>query len=139
MQFSEIKISEIFPNPDGTDTGNEWIELMNTGETAINLANWSIENEKNSQTLSGEIAPQSTKTIQNLKFSLRNSDETIYLKSPDSQIIHQLSYDKAPSGQSYSRITIQKGKDQKSSYDWVSPSKNWPNPIFWSAMYGTSP
>ena len=27
-----IKINEIFPNPDGSDSGYEWIEIINTGE-----------------------------------------------------------------------------------------------------------
>lgn len=31
-----VKINELYPNPEGTDSGNEWIELVNTGtETAV--------------------------------------------------------------------------------------------------------
>jgi len=43
-----IKINEIFPNPDGSDSGSEWIELYNTGTEAVRLDNWSIETASSS-------------------------------------------------------------------------------------------
>jgi hypothetical protein len=38
-----IKINEIFPNPEGTDSGQEWIELFNSGKTTQGLDAWVIE------------------------------------------------------------------------------------------------
>ena len=39
----EIKINEAIPNPDGTDSGQEYIELYNTSNQSIDLDGWSIE------------------------------------------------------------------------------------------------
>lgn len=38
-----ILINEILPNPNGYDTGYEWIELINTGDTEIDISGWKIE------------------------------------------------------------------------------------------------
>ena len=38
-----IKINEIFPNPDGSDSGYEWIEIINTGNTSVRLDDWEIQ------------------------------------------------------------------------------------------------
>ena len=37
------KINEIFPNPDGTDGGNEWVELYNAGSSAVRLDTWILQ------------------------------------------------------------------------------------------------
>ncbi len=39
---SGFVINEIFPDPDGSDTGFEWIELLHTGTAPIDLAGWSL-------------------------------------------------------------------------------------------------
>ena len=39
----QVIISEIFPNPKGTDTKKEWVEMTNMGETDINLGNWTLD------------------------------------------------------------------------------------------------
>ena len=38
----KVVINEVEANPSGTDTGNEWVELYNTGTTAVNISGWSI-------------------------------------------------------------------------------------------------
>ena len=37
-----IKINELFPNPDGTDSGLEWIELINNSDESVRLDDWEI-------------------------------------------------------------------------------------------------
>ena len=37
---AQIKITEIMYNPEGTDSGYEWIELYNSGETDVDLDNY---------------------------------------------------------------------------------------------------
>jgi hypothetical protein len=39
----QVKINEIIPNPDGTDSGQEWIELYNAGTADVRLDAWKIE------------------------------------------------------------------------------------------------
>lgn len=39
---SSVVINEIFPNPKGSDTNNEFIELKNSGTVAVDLANWQL-------------------------------------------------------------------------------------------------
>ena len=38
-----IVINEVLYDPDGVDTGYEWIELYNNSELAVNLQDWTIE------------------------------------------------------------------------------------------------
>lgn len=37
-----VKINEILYNPLGADEGNEWVELYNYGESAVDLSGWTI-------------------------------------------------------------------------------------------------
>jgi len=39
-----VVINEIMYDPEGSDSGFEWIELYNDSETTLNLENWEIEN-----------------------------------------------------------------------------------------------
>ena len=40
-----ISISEFLPNPEGSDTGNEWIELYNSGAEELSLNGWQIDDQ----------------------------------------------------------------------------------------------
>lgn len=44
----QIKINEILPNPDGSDSGQEWVELYNAGTEAIRVDGWTIESASSS-------------------------------------------------------------------------------------------
>lgn len=39
----QIKIAEVFPNPAGTDSGKEWVKVINTGTAAVSLNNWILD------------------------------------------------------------------------------------------------
>jgi len=45
-----ISISELLPNPAGTDTGHEFIELHNTSSQAVELSNCQLQTSANSKT-----------------------------------------------------------------------------------------
>ena len=47
---------EFVPNPDGTDSGNEWIELYN-GDASIDLQGWSIERANQHGQRDGRLTP----------------------------------------------------------------------------------
>ena len=40
--FAAVDISEILPNPTGTDSGNETAEIRNSGADPVNLSGWTI-------------------------------------------------------------------------------------------------
>lgn len=40
---SSVKINELYPNPEGTDSGNEWIELVNTGSETAVIDAWQLQ------------------------------------------------------------------------------------------------
>ena len=61
---SDLVLSEIFYDADGTDDGMEWVELYNRGNSTIDLSNYSLGNGGTDYTysnvqLSGTIAPHS--------------------------------------------------------------------------------
>jgi Lamin Tail Domain len=39
----QIQINELLPNPSGTDSGSEWVELYNSGSSAVDLSGWWLE------------------------------------------------------------------------------------------------
>ncbi|MDA1060852.1 MAG: lamin tail domain-containing protein, partial [bacterium] len=110
------ELSEIMPNPDGSDKNKEWIELQNTSNETVNLENWQITNNKTHTIKGKKIQANSQITIDDLKITLRNKEDHIQLINPEGKIIEEVSYKKAPSGQSFSKIS----KD----WNWASPSKN---------------
>ena len=55
-----IKINEIFPNPDGSDSGQEWIELYNTGTEPIRIDSWTIETASSSWSTRYTFPPETT-------------------------------------------------------------------------------
>lgn len=46
---AEVLISEIMYNPDGSDSGREWVELYNSGTTAVDLSGWQVEDLQDGQ------------------------------------------------------------------------------------------
>ncbi|MDO5862323.1 MAG: lamin tail domain-containing protein, partial [Thermoplasmata archaeon] len=56
-----LLINEFESNPEGTDTGKEWIELVNNGDTTIDLEGYELvaasDRKSKRMTLSGTLAP----------------------------------------------------------------------------------
>ncbi|MEC8380505.1 MAG: lamin tail domain-containing protein [Myxococcota bacterium] len=46
-QFT-IKINEIYPNPDGSDSGYEWVEIINVGSESVRLDDWELQTGESS-------------------------------------------------------------------------------------------
>ena len=44
----QVKINEILPNPDGSDSGQEWVELYHAGTDVVRLDGWTIETASSS-------------------------------------------------------------------------------------------
>lgn len=76
LQIGNILINEFQPNPDGTDAGNEWVELYNKGSTEVSLSGWTLE----TLPLSGLISPYGFKQIIFPTLTLTNTGDIIVLK-----------------------------------------------------------
>jgi hypothetical protein len=146
----EIIISEIMPNPEGSDTKSEWIELFNQSEEDINLGNWTLDDEEGGSkpfTLSDETIIPANGTllipITDSKISLSNTQDEVRLADFEGTIISETSYEEAPSGESYAMITVisenasknasDNKKDAKETQQWLwqkTPTPNEPNPNY---------
>jgi len=76
---SAVRINEVELNPAGTDTGNEWVELLSDEET--NLDNYKLVNNDGDEFLLNNysISDSSYLVIVFEKQWLDNSDEKVYL------------------------------------------------------------
>ena len=43
LAWADVVINEFLPNPDGTDTGNEYVELYNSGSASVDLSGWVLQ------------------------------------------------------------------------------------------------
>ncbi|MEN9614479.1 MAG: hypothetical protein RLZZ347_786 [Candidatus Parcubacteria bacterium] len=112
--FGQVVISEIMYDVSGTDTGREWIELQNTGSSAVDLASWKLveasTNHSMTQSQGATILspgsfiivaddpikfktdwPNFAGAILNSTFSLANEGETLTLKNGN-VVVDQVSY-----------------------------------------------
>jgi len=110
---SGIFINEILPSPTGPDEQEEWIELFNSNNSEVNISGWQISDTtgkvKNYIFSEGaKIAAQGFLVLKRpeTKIILNNDADGLKLVNPDSNIIDQISYEKAPTGQSYNRIPL---------------------------------
>lgn len=101
-----IIISEILSNPAGDDSG-EFIEIYNSGESAIDLSGWRLRRQSGQE----YIFPVGTKIQQDgylvfnraaTRFSLNNQGDKIELLTRDLQTVDLIKFGAGPSGKSYS-------------------------------------
>ncbi len=116
------QITEIFPNPEGPDTGEEWVELFNPGTSTINLSKYLIDDgEEGSKPaeLTGELPPLSFVKISS-SINLNNEDDSarILLKS-DNSIIESITYETTEEGKSFSKAN--------NKWEWTTPTPSQAN------------
>jgi hypothetical protein len=104
----KIIINELMPNPAGSDTDSEWIELFNTAGEMINLLNWKLKNSgNNSLKISTPVwlEPSAYYIWKNFgtKFSLKNTTDTIKLYNADDELIDTATYNGAIQAASFAR------------------------------------
>ncbi|MBX4204965.1 MAG: lamin tail domain-containing protein [Candidatus Doudnabacteria bacterium] len=127
---TKIRINEIFPNPAGTDSGQEWVEVINEGTQALTLHDWILDDGGKDDPIgssayriqsptvaAGSVAKVS---IPAGKFAMNNTGtETIRLFSPDKVLADSVTYSGAKEGLSFSNLG---GK-----WVWTSPSPDAAN------------
>ncbi|HLD21843.1 MAG TPA: lamin tail domain-containing protein, partial [Patescibacteria group bacterium] len=104
---NDIVLNELLPNPEGSDSTDEWIEIMNTGKKPVSLLGWKLTDYSKYYTIdditidSGErIVFEVSKT----KISLNNSGDTVHLIDPFDKIIHETIYEESKEGESWARF-----------------------------------
>ncbi|MBI2463960.1 lamin tail domain-containing protein [Candidatus Peregrinibacteria bacterium] len=110
---NKIFITEIFPNPPGPDTEEEWIELFNAGDTKISLGNWTLDDSEGgskpySFPFTTIIKPQEYLVIsRNIsKIALNNNQESVRLFDFKKNTINEIEYEESKENASFSRIHI---------------------------------
>ncbi|MDD4351907.1 MAG: lamin tail domain-containing protein [Candidatus Gracilibacteria bacterium] len=109
----EIVINEILPNPVGADTEDEFIELKNLGDEAVNLVNWQLDDlatgGSKAYTLpSKTIQADSLLVIKRSEsaLALNNDADEVNFLNPAGEIVDSISYDESfGEGEAYARTT----------------------------------
>lgn len=106
-----VVINELLPNPVGSDTTGEFIELFNTGGSAVDLAGWQIDDAEGGST--PYTIPAGTTIAENgylsflrsvTKIALNNDADSARLLDPAGEEKHAFSYDEsAKEGQVWAR------------------------------------
>lgn len=149
----EVAITEVFPNPEGPDTEEEWIEITNNGDDPVNLGNWTLDDgEGGSEAFifpdDTIIEPGETLILYRTEtgIALNNSNETVQLSDYSGETMSEINYETSEEGDSYSEIQIEEvksiqasasglGNQVFSTWQWVTPSPGALNPI-WKQVKG---
>ena len=104
-----IFISEILPDPVGTDTEREWVEIANTETGTVDITGWSIAMSHSTKKFifgSVVLAPQSFASLRRTQTGLilSNSGATLSLYDATGLLIDTFSYSHIPQGVSAGRI-----------------------------------
>ncbi len=100
-QAPEIRITALLPNPKGTDSEREWIEIENREKYAVNLSGFSIATGTKKKSITNHpiredfIIP--AKTVKRLTrehslFTLGNIRGHVELRAPDGKALQHLKY-----------------------------------------------
>ena len=110
----EVEISEVYPNPEGPDAEEEWIELTNGGSEAVNLGNWTIDDGEGGSdpyTFPDDtvIEPGETLIVYRTEsgIALNNSNETVQLSDYTDEVMDEISYESSEEDQSYAEIQVE--------------------------------
>ena len=106
----EIAISELLPNPEGSDD-SEWIELHNTGETTVNLKGWSLDDGEGGSspfTVEEDLFIEAGQYLiidrAMSGLALNNSGDAVRLMDPDGVIVSEYTYVTCHEGKSWAWI-----------------------------------
>lgn len=131
---AQVFINEVLPNPKGKDQNQEWIELINEGEQAVNLAGWKVQIKDKFSEIKSEkiISPGSLFVIEkeDLSKSLTNQNTTLSLLSPEGKVEDQIFYGKSIEGKSFSRVSVLSKKSKRHIYQWGEKTKGEKNNYF---------
>jgi len=62
--FASVEITEVMYNPEGADSGREWVELKNTGNGAVSLDDWRLRENETDHRISTSSHADYTNSLQ---------------------------------------------------------------------------
>lgn len=111
LSLLPLKITEILPNPDGYDAENEFIEIYNPNDSAVDLKNYRLgigydDIKKYSLPDNLTIAANEYLAFYNrdIKFTLLNTTGSAQIWSEDGSLIDNVNYSSPKSGESWALI-----------------------------------
>lgn len=109
-----IILSEVMPNPEGTDTDTEWIEIYNTGTDNVDLGNWQLDDEDGGSdpyTFPANIIIEAQDFLVIYRvdsdIALNNDADEVRLSDYEGTLQDSVTYDTSPEGESYARIVLE--------------------------------
>ena len=116
----DIEISEVFPNPVGPDKGKEWLEIHNTGDDTVNLGSWEIHSTTKKFKIPSNFtikpAAYMLLNFDDIKLTLKNGPNEIYLIDPEQNEIDSISYDEAPENIAFAKIIFHNQSPRNENY-----------------------
>lgn len=103
---SDLRLSELLPNPEGNDSTDEWIELFNAGD-AGSVVGWTLTDESDTYVFGDQQLEDEewlVVSIEDSGINLNNTGDILYLIDPAGVIVQGVEYGEAVSGQSFAYI-----------------------------------
>ncbi|MDO8462939.1 MAG: lamin tail domain-containing protein [bacterium] len=137
-----VRINEFVSDPADGDV--EWVELYNTGTSAVNLVDWTIEDGSERTTfLSGVLPVGGFVVVEEPAGKLNNGGDRIALHQPDGTLVDAVSYgdwddgnrsDNAPAVSDPAAVArvVDGGDTDSDARDWVRtevPTRGAPNVV----------
>ena len=118
----KIIINELFPNPAGKDSENEWIELYNQSQTKVDLTSWKLDDAEGGS--KPYVIPQNTfiqphgfllLRIQDTGLTLNNGTDDVRLFDPRGNLKDSVVYNSVQEDQSFQR-------QKNQTWFWLPPT-----------------
>lgn len=124
----KITINEFLPSPAGKDAEEEWIELYNDSDQIVDVSGWQLDDEDGGSKPfvfpGNTLIPLKSYLVlsrQVTGVALNNDGDKVRLLLPTEAVFQEVSYEKAPEGQSSSRTP--------EGFVWSTPTPGLPNTI----------
>lgn len=110
IDYSPLELTEILPNAEGSDIGNEFIEIYNPGDTTIDLTYYAVKIGSSDKIYSfpvdSSIGPGEYRSFSDseMKFTLVNSSSRIVLTAIGGAVFGDTAYDSPAEGESWALI-----------------------------------
>lgn len=115
--FTAVRINELMANSDGSDTGAEWVEIVNAGQAPVDLTGWTLGDSTRARhafdgwvlgpgeavVVGGSAVTAPHLDLEPSTLSLTNSQDTVVLRDGDGTVVDRVEYQRAESGVSFNR------------------------------------